>query len=85
MADAYSLRRTALDKVLVDAAVAAGVEVRERYPVAEILFGDRVIGIRSRGRTDRARIVIGADGLGSLVARSVDARVYNDHGTLTCA
>src|SRR4051794_19304468 len=85
VADAYSLRRTALDKLLLDAATAAGVEVRERYPVDELLFdGDRVVGLRSRGRTDRARIVIGADGLGSPVARSVNARVYNDHGTLTC-
>jgi flavin-dependent dehydrogenase len=85
VADAYSLRRSALDKLLVDAAVAAGVEVRERYPVDELLFdADRVVGIRSRGRTDRARIVIGADGLGSLVARKVGAPVYNDHGTLTC-
>jgi flavin-dependent dehydrogenase len=83
--DAYSLRRIALDKLLLDAAAAAGVEVRESYPVDELLFeGDRVVGIRSRGRTDRARIVIGADGLGSLVARSVGARVHNDHGTLTC-
>jgi flavin-dependent dehydrogenase len=85
VADAYSLRRTALDRVLVDAAVAAGVEVRERYPVDELVFaGNRVAGIRSRGRTDRARVVVGADGLGSLVARSVDAHVYNDHGRLTC-
>jgi flavin-dependent dehydrogenase len=83
--DAYSLRRPALDKLLLDAAVAAGVEVRERYPVDELLVeDDRVVGIRSRGRTDSARIVIGADGLGSLVARGVDAPVYNDHGTLTC-
>ena len=43
------------------------------------------MGISSRGRTERARIVIGADGLGSLVARSVGAPVYHDAGTLTCA
>ena len=47
--------------------------------------GGRVTGIRSRGRTERARIVIGADGLNSLVARGVGAPVYDDQGTLTCA
>jgi flavin-dependent dehydrogenase len=85
VADAYSLRRTVLDQILVEAAASAGVEVRERYPVDALQFdGERVVGIRSRGHVDRARIVIGADGLGSMVARSVDAPVYNDHGTLTC-
>jgi flavin-dependent dehydrogenase len=86
VADGYSLRRTVLDKILVDAAAEAGAEVREAYPVDGLATeGDRVVGIHSRGRTDRARIVIGADGVNSLVARSVGAPVYNDGGTLTCA
>ena len=84
--DAYSLRRIVLDQILVDAAGDAGVEVRQRFPVDELITdGDRVTGIRSRGVTEHARIVIGADGLNSLVARSVGAPEYNDHGTLTCA
>jgi flavin-dependent dehydrogenase len=86
VADAYSLRRTVLDKILVDAAGGAGAEVRQDFPVDELLTdGDRVTGIRSRDRTEYARIVIGADGLNSLVARSVGAPTYNDQGTLTCA
>jgi len=84
--DAYSLRRTVLDQILVEAAADSGVEVRQGFPVDGLVTeGDRVTGIRSRGRTDHARIVVGADGLGSLVAREVGAPTYNDQGTLTCA
>lgn len=86
VADAYSLRRTVLDHLLLQAAAEAGAEVRERFPVEEILAHDgRVTGIRSRKFTERARIVVGADGLGSLVARSVRAPAYNRHETRTCA
>jgi 2-polyprenyl-6-methoxyphenol hydroxylase-like FAD-dependent oxidoreductase len=86
VADGYSLRRTLLDKILVDAAAEAGAEVREAYPVDGLAAdGDRIVGIHSRGRTERARLVIGADGASSLVARSAGAPVYNDAGILTCA
>jgi flavin-dependent dehydrogenase len=86
VADGYSLRRDRLDQILVDAATEAGAEVRQSYPVDGLAAdGDRIVGIHSRGRTDRARIVIGADGLNSLVARSAGAPIYNDAGTLTCA
>ena len=83
---AYSLRRHVLDQILVDAAAEAGAEVREHFPVDEILSdGGRVTGVRSRDTVEQARIVIGADGLNSFVARSVDAPAYHDKGTLTCA
>lgn len=89
--DAYAVRRTVLDEMLVGAAAAAGAEVRERFPVSELLVeGARVTGIRCRAVggatvTERARIVIGADGMNSLVARSVEAPTYNAHPSLTCA
>src|SRR5438094_2725229 len=35
---AYAPRRTILDKILVDAAAASGVEVRERFSVEELVF-----------------------------------------------
>ena len=86
VADAYSLRRVVLDQILVEAAAEAGVEVREGFPVDELVTeGGRVTGVRSRGITERAPIVIGADGLNSFVARAVDAPTYNDQGTLTFA
>ena len=83
-------RRTALDKVLVDAAVEAGAELREKFSVQGLVFdGGRVAGVRGRsnGREfeERARIVIGADGMHSRVAREVDAPQYNTRDTLSFA
>ncbi len=92
VADGYAPRRTVLDKTLVDAAAAAGVEVRERFTVEALLTdGTRVTGIRGRERSgarsvgEKARVVIGADGLHSLVARSVGAHKYNERSAFTCA
>src|SRR5579864_5635767 len=46
IAQAYCPRRTVLDKILVDAAVAAGAELREDFTVQEVLRdGQRVVGI----------------------------------------
>ncbi len=58
-----------LDKLLVDAAAEAGAEVREGFTVDELVVEDgRVAGIRGHGKdgptvTERARVVVGADGL----------------------
>jgi 2-polyprenyl-6-methoxyphenol hydroxylase-like FAD-dependent oxidoreductase len=85
---AYAPRRTVLDKILVDAAAAAGVEVREGFAVEELVFdAGRVAGIRGRSRggtavTELARVVVGADGLHSLVARAVDAERYHEKAPL---
>ena len=87
----YAPRRRVLDKLLVDAAVAAGVEVREQTSVKGLLWEDeRVSGVRlnrgtSRDAEPRARIVIGADGVRSTLAEQVSARTYHDKGNLTCA
>ena len=78
----YAPRRTVLDKILVDAAAAAGAEVREGFTVDEIVFDDdRVVGIRGHGTggdvvEERAAVVIGADGRNSLLARAVEPREY---------
>jgi flavin-dependent dehydrogenase len=91
VADGYAPRRTVLDQILVQAAAAAGAEVRERFTVNELLTdGERITGVRGHavgGATvsEEARIVIGADGLHSRVARSVQAPTYDVRPTFTCA
>ncbi|HZQ34566.1 MAG TPA: NAD(P)/FAD-dependent oxidoreductase, partial [Dehalococcoidia bacterium] len=89
VAAGYGPRRHALDALLVDAAREAGAEVREGFSVEEITMdGERVTGIRGRagGETvcEQARLVIGADGRNSLVARAVAAPEYNVHPPLAC-
>jgi flavin-dependent dehydrogenase len=71
-----------LDKLLVDAAAEAGAEVREGFPVTDVVIEDgRVAGIRGP-TTERARVVIGADGHHSLVARVVNAPRYREQPPL---
>ena len=76
----YAPRRTVLDPILVDAAVASGVDVRFGIAVADV-DRDRhgaVIGVVGRTRDGnafraRARIVVGADGIRSTIAERVGA------------
>lgn len=81
--EAYAPRRTVLDKILVDAAIEAGAELRECFSVETLTAsGQSVTGIRGltedgRAVTEQARIVVGADGMNSVVARSVRAPEYN--------
>ena len=81
---AYAPRRTILDQLLVDAAGRAGAEVREGFTVDELIVEDGVVrGIRGRSGSgasvvERARVVIGADGVNSFVARSVGATRYRE-------
>jgi flavin-dependent dehydrogenase len=81
---AYAPRRTVLDEILVNAAVEAGAEMRERFTVDEIVVNDgRVVGIRGHGEdgravTEYAQVVIGADGRNSRIARLVQAEQYHD-------
>ena len=86
----YCPRRTVLDKLLVDAARAAGAEIKERTLVREIIReGGRVVGVRAIDPEAtpceaRAQIVVGADGMTSTVADAVDAAVSRSHAALTC-
>jgi flavin-dependent dehydrogenase len=84
-------RRTALDRVLTEAAVEAGAELREGFSVEALTMeGDRVVGVRGGDRragtkvTERAAITIGADGRNSHVARAVGAAEYEQVPSLTC-
>jgi flavin-dependent dehydrogenase len=80
---AYAPRRTVLDEILVDAASEAGAEVREAFTVEGLVFeDDRVVGVRGHEQggatvTERARVVVGADGRYSLVADAVTAEEYD--------
>ena len=86
----FAPRRTVLDRTLVEAAGEAGAELRERFTVQELVTkDDRIVGIRGRTRsgavvTERARIVIGADGMNSTVARAVGALEYEARPPLAC-
>jgi flavin-dependent dehydrogenase len=75
-------RRYVLDTILASAAVRAGAQLRPGVTVTGVQ-GDgrgRVVGVQGQDRTGAqvelgARFVVGADGLGSLVARSVGAAI----------
>jgi flavin-dependent dehydrogenase len=88
---AYGPRRIVLDALLVEAAVAAGAELREAFTVEEILIDDGVVtGIRGHAKgaptvTERARVVVGADGRHSLVAKAVRPERYNEAPLLAVA
>ncbi len=91
VAEAFAPRRTVLDKILLDAAVEAGAEVRQGFSVQEVVVdGERVIGVRGRTQggstvTEEARLVIGADGSRSVLARTVQATEYDAQPALSCA
>jgi flavin-dependent dehydrogenase len=87
----YGPRRTTLDKILVDAAVDSGAELREGFTVDDYVFNDdgNVVGIRGRGQNgrevvERSTITIGADGRNSKLARTVQAPVYNYVPPILC-
>ena len=84
-------RHSVLDQVLIGAAVEAGVELRSRLLVEDVVTeGDRVTGIRGRmldGGTpviERASVTIGADGRHSRIAVAVRAESYNYVPTGAC-
>jgi 2-polyprenyl-6-methoxyphenol hydroxylase-like FAD-dependent oxidoreductase len=87
----HAPRRRVLDKLLVDAALSAGAELRTQSTVTGLLrVGERVCGVRfSRpggpGMRVLGRMVIGADGVHSTLAKQVAAPTYHDKGQLTCA
>jgi len=86
----FSPRRTVLDSILVEAAREAGAEIRDRFIVEELVVEDgRVVGIRGATKdggptvTERAGLVIGADGKHSTVAKAVGAERYREKPALT--
>jgi 2-polyprenyl-6-methoxyphenol hydroxylase-like FAD-dependent oxidoreductase len=83
-------RRTVLDGLLVNAAEESGADVRHSFTVDDLLMtGDTVVGIRghgsgSRSVEERARVIVGADGVNSFVARAVHAPEYDPRPVAAC-
>lgn len=91
---AYAPRRYLLDRILTDAAAAAGADFVDQATVVGLLPGvdgddDSVGGVRYQTpdgvlHEERARLVVGADGMRSTVARLVNAPEVVTDPTLTC-
>jgi len=72
-----NVRRVTLDALLLEAAAAAGVEIRTGTRVIGLLEdAGRVCGVRTKAGAVRSSLVVGADGLRSSVARMVGAEEY---------
>src|SRR5215471_13553663 len=73
---AFAPRRIVLDPLLAKAAVESGAELRDGFSAQELLWDNgRVTRIRGRYKnamiSEKARIVVGADGMFSMVAKAV--------------
>ncbi|MGE5759604.1 MAG: FAD-dependent oxidoreductase [Gemmatimonadota bacterium] len=77
----FALPRSKLDALLVAAAVRAGAQLEEGSAVDELLYDRGAVGgvatrstVGAGRRVHRARVVVGADGLRSVVARRLGLR-----------
>jgi flavin-dependent dehydrogenase len=91
ISEAYAPRRHTLDAVLAQAAVEAGAEFRDSCSVEDLTWDDhRVTGVRLRDRrtgstvTERACLVVGADGMRSTVAAKSGAATLVEQAPQTC-
>jgi flavin-dependent dehydrogenase len=85
---AFQMARSKLDEVLLDAARARGVDVREENLVKRVLFaGDRAVGVEfkdySRGPSEelkqaRADWIVDASGQGAIINHQLKDNWYND-------
>ncbi|MFD9698201.1 NAD(P)/FAD-dependent oxidoreductase [Lentzea sp. NPDC059081] len=85
----YAPRRAVLDKIVADAAVAAGAEFRDATRLVRLTGDDRVDGVVLRDRAggevvEKAHVVIGADGMRSTVARLACAPPVRSDPLATC-
>lgn len=84
---AFAPRRIKLDPLLAAAASESGAELRDGFSVQELVWDNgTVTGIRGRHKgstvTEKARIVVGADGMFSTVAKAVKAPEYKNSDPL---
>ena len=76
-APVLNVRRVRLDEILVRAATAAGADVASDTSVSGLLTAHgRVTGVETSRGPVRARVVVGADGMRSTVARLVGSKEY---------
>ncbi|XYI01393.1 NAD(P)/FAD-dependent oxidoreductase [Sorangium sp. So ce1128] len=87
-----NLRRFKFDAILVDEARRAGAEVLESVAVTGLVWNrDQVVGVKAehtktrRPFAERARLVVGADGLRSSVAKWVEAPSYKCFPSMTAS
>ncbi|MDA1002901.1 MAG: NAD(P)/FAD-dependent oxidoreductase [Chloroflexi bacterium] len=79
----FQVERAEFDKILLDHARTAGVDVREGHRVIEVLFeGDAAVGVRfadERGRehTVRCRFVVDASGQGAVIGHALKLRQWD--------
>jgi 2-polyprenyl-6-methoxyphenol hydroxylase-like FAD-dependent oxidoreductase len=81
--DALAPRRYILDRILAEAAVEAGAELRRNVTIEEVIWDDGLAaGVRGRSDgaevAERARIIIGADGRTSRIAQLVEAKIHDE-------
>lgn len=74
-APGWGLRRLGLDAVVLDAARGGGVDVREGVRVEAVAVSGDGVRVTTDAGEIRARVVVGADGLHSLVRRQIGAQV----------
>ena len=91
VSEAYCPRRTILDRLLVEAAVASGADLFERTSVRSVRWSEgRASGVDVQptsgpgGHLD-AHLVVGADGRHSSIAAHVGAKTYKNALPLTFA
>lgn len=76
----YCPRRIRLDGLLQNAAISAGVELLEGTRVIDLVEEDgRVVGVKLQGKGNqslRSRLIVGADGRNSTVAKLANAEEY---------
>jgi 2-polyprenyl-6-methoxyphenol hydroxylase-like FAD-dependent oxidoreductase len=86
----YAPRRSILDQILIDAAVRAGAEFVDGCALTELIMENgRVTGARLQMRngtvlTEEARLIVGADGMRSTVARLTGAPFIVEDSLMTC-
>jgi len=69
---AYVVDRTRLDKMLLEEAMEAGVEIFKEFRVESLLIkGSAVVGARGQGREIEAQVTIDAEGATATLARSL--------------